>query len=74
MFSRGVNSIAGILVEGMDRGAFSLGGRREAHIIAINLAAFLDGLCLDYLVTGRSFDIREQVDLYMNHQLKEIIQ
>jgi len=70
MFSTGVNSITGILVEGVDRGVFNLQDRGEARIIATNLAAFLDGLCIDYLVTGRSFDLQEQVDHYMEYLLK----
>jgi AcrR family transcriptional regulator len=73
MFSTGVDSITGILVEGIDRGYFSLSGRREARILAVNLAAYLDGLCIDYLVTGRSFDVGEQVDHYMKYLLRENI-
>jgi AcrR family transcriptional regulator len=71
IFLTGVDSITGILAEGMDQGVFNLGEQREARIIAVNLAAFLDGLCIDYLVTGRSFDLREQVDHYMRYLLEE---
>jgi len=74
MFSLGVDSISSILVEGIDRGVFSLDGPEEARIIAVNLTAYLDGLCIDYLVTGRSFDLRRQVDHYMKYLLKENIQ
>jgi AcrR family transcriptional regulator len=73
MFSTGVDSITGILIEGIEQGVFSLNGKKEARIIAVNLAAFLDGLCIDYLVTGRSFDLQEQVDHYMKYLLRENI-
>lgn len=71
MFSTGVDSISGILVEGMEQGVFKITGRREAQIIAINLAAFLDGICIDYMVTGRSFDLRDQVDHYLAYLLEQ---
>jgi AcrR family transcriptional regulator len=73
MFLAGVDSISGILVEGMERGDFRIAGYREAEIIAINLAAFLDGICIDYLVMGRSFDLREQVDHYLRYLLDQDI-
>ena len=73
MFSAGVESISGILIDGMEQGVFRIAGRREAETIAVNLAAFLDGICIDYMVTGRSFDLREQVDHYLAYLLEEDI-
>lgn len=74
MFSTGVDSISGILMEGIDQGVFSFEGPEEARIIAVNLAAYLDGLCIDYLVTGRTFDLRKQVEHYMGYLLRENIE
>lgn len=71
MFTTGVDSISGILVEGINRGIFRFDGPEEARIIAVNMVAYLDGLCIDYIVTGRSFNLKEQVDHYVNYLLRE---
>jgi len=70
MFRSGVDSITDILMDGVEKGAFKIDSRKEAEHIAINLTAFLDGICLDYLVTGRYFDLRAQVDHYMKYLLE----
>ena len=70
MFQTGVTSVERILIDGMKSGVFKINDRKEAERIAVNLIAYLDGICLDYLVTGRSFDLKDQVDLYMKYLLE----
>lgn len=70
MFQTGVDSIKRILVEGMETGAFKIDSQEEAEKIAVNLTAFLDGICLDYLATGGAFDLKEQVDHYLKYLLE----
>ena len=71
MFRSGVASIEKILLEGMETGSFRIEDRRDAEAIAINLTAFLDGICLDYMATGGQFDLREQVDHYLKYLIEE---
>lgn len=71
MFGNGVQSIEKILLDGVKAGAFRIRDRAEARRIAINLTAFLDGICLDYMATGGLFDLREQVDHYMKYLLED---
>jgi AcrR family transcriptional regulator len=65
MFRGAVEPIEKILLEGMEKGVFRIESREEARKIAINLGAYLDGICLDHLFMGGYFDLREQVDHYM---------
>ena len=71
MFSSGVDSMTRILESGRQSSVFRISGLEEARIIAINLAAYLDGICIDYMVTGQSFDLRAQVDHYMKYLMRE---
>jgi AcrR family transcriptional regulator len=73
MFSFGVDSMTAVVEDGRRRGVFRISGTKEARVIGTNLAAYLDGICIDYLVTGRSFDLRTQVDHYMKYLLRELI-
>ena len=73
MFRNGVRSIEKIILEGMESGSFRLEDRHEAHLIAVNLTAFLDGICLDYMATGGQFDLKDQVDHYMKYLLEETL-
>lgn len=70
MFRAGVSSIEKILLEGMEKGVFKIESYEEAEKIAVNLTAFLDGICLDHLATSGAFDLREQVDHYMKYLLE----
>lgn len=73
MFRAGAGSMESILVEGMQRRVFRFEDPGEAHIIAVNLTAFLDGICLDYLLTGGDFDLTEQVEHYLGLILNRIV-
>lgn len=70
MFRAGVSSVEKILLEGMEKGVFRIATYEEAEKIAVNLVAFLDGICLDYLTTSGAFDLMEQVDHYMKYLLE----
>ena len=59
--------IVQIIMEGYEKGLFSISGREEAEQIAINLVAFLDGICLHYYASGGRFDLMTQVDHYMKY-------
>jgi AcrR family transcriptional regulator len=70
MFRGGVSSIEKILLEGMASGVFKFDSYLDVEKVSINLVAFLDGICLDYLATAGAFDLREQVDHYMKYLLE----
>ena len=70
MFRGGVSSVEKILLEGMESGVFKFDSYLDVEKVAINLVAFLDGICLDYLATAGAFDLREQVDHYMKYLLE----
>jgi AcrR family transcriptional regulator len=74
MSSAGVDSITAIFVEGIKHGVFRITDRREARIAAVNLAAYLDGICIDYLATGRSFDLKEQAGYYLENLLERKVE
>lgn len=73
MFRSGVSSIERIILEGVEAGSFRIEGPREAELIAVNLTAFLDGICLDYMATGGLFDLRAQVDHYLKYLLEKML-
>jgi hypothetical protein len=52
-------------MEGSEKGVFNITAKKEAEKIAINLVAYLDGICLHYYVSGGKFDLMTQVDHYM---------
>ena len=64
-------SIVEIILDGHEKGVFSISDQSEAKKIAINLVAFLDGICLHYHASGGRFDIMTQVDHYMKYLLEE---
>jgi AcrR family transcriptional regulator len=57
--------IVQIIMEGSEKGVFNITAKKEAEKIAINLVAYLDGICLHYYVSGGKFDLMTQVDHYM---------
>lgn len=66
-------TIAQIIMDGSEKGVFRIQDREDAKKIAINLLAFLDGICLHYYASGGRFDIKEQVDHYMKYLLEETL-
>ncbi len=63
--------IVQIIMDGHEKGVFNISDQGEAEKIAINLLAFLDGICLHYYASGGRFDIMAQVDHYMKYLLEE---
>ena len=63
-------TIVQIIMDGKEKGVFNIDDQREAEKSAINLLAFLDGICLHYYATGGQFDLMEQVDHYMLYLLE----
>lgn len=62
-------AIVDIVMDGKADGLFRIRNRKEAERIAINLLAFLDGIFLHHLITGKRFDLLEQVNHYMEYLL-----
>jgi AcrR family transcriptional regulator len=69
-FSKMGQTIIDIVMDGHKRGVFHIQNEEEARMIAINLMAFLDGIFLHYLITGKRFDLMEQVNHYMKYLLE----
>lgn len=63
--------IVQIIMDGHEKGVFNISDQGEAEKIAINLLAFLDGICLHYYASGGRFDLMTQVDHYMKYLLEE---
>jgi len=63
--------IVQIIIDGHEKGVFNISDQGEAEKIAINLLAFLDGICLHYYASGGRFDLMTQVDHYMKYLLEE---
>ena len=64
-------TIVQMIMDGHKKGIFNIKDQDEAERIAINLLAFLDGICLHYYASGGRFDIMVQVDHYMKYLLEE---
>jgi AcrR family transcriptional regulator len=64
-------TIVQIIMDGHEKGVFNIEDHLEAEKIAINLVAFLDGICLHYYASGGRFDLMTQVDHYMKYLLEE---
>lgn len=67
------NVIVQIIMDGNEKGTFNISSPEEAKRIAINLVAFLDGICLHYYASGGRFDLMTQVDYYMKHLLENTL-
>ncbi len=65
--------IVQIIMDGHEKGVFNISDQGEAEKIAINLLAFLDGICLHYYASGGRFDLMTQVDHYMKYLLEETL-
>ena len=65
--------IVQIIMNGHEKGVFNVSDQGEAEKIAINLLAFLDGICLHYYASGGRFDLMTQVDHYMKYLLEETL-
>ena len=62
--------IVDTLLDGVSKGVFRPEIAKDAEKIAINLAAYLDGIGLHYLMSKDDFDLKEQVDAYVQELLE----
>lgn len=65
-------AITDILTDGVSQRVFRRETAREAESIAINLLAYLDGIALHYYMGRSYFDLMSQVDLYLDHLLRNL--
>lgn len=65
-------SVVDILRDGVSHGIFRPETAREAESIATNLLAYLDGIALHYYMSRSYFDLMSQVDLYLDHLLRDL--
>jgi AcrR family transcriptional regulator len=60
------------LLDGISKGVFRSEIARDAEKIAINLLAYIDGISLHNFLSKDYFDLKEQIDLYMQNLIHEI--
>ena len=60
------------LLEGVSKGVFRPEIARDAEKIAINLAAYLDGIALHHFISRDFFDLEEQVDSYLEELIDSL--
>ena len=59
-------TLAGLLLDGVSRGHFRPEIAKDAQKIAVNVLAYLDGIAMHYWLSKSGFDLREQIDQYIN--------
>ncbi|MEE8480757.1 MAG: TetR family transcriptional regulator C-terminal domain-containing protein, partial [Desulfobacterales bacterium] len=62
-----------ILLDGISRGIFKPEIARDAETIANNLLACLDGISLHSLLSRNDFDLKSQIDFYMQNLINGIL-
>jgi AcrR family transcriptional regulator len=62
-----------ILLDGISRGIFKPEIARDAETIANNLLACLDGISLHSLLSRNDFDLKSQIDFYMQNLINRIL-
>ncbi len=72
LFQSSRKRIVDALLDGVSQGVFRPGIANEAEKIAINLVAYLDGIGLHYYMSKDYFDLKEQVDSYLDGLLQSI--
>ncbi|MBW2564748.1 MAG: TetR/AcrR family transcriptional regulator [Deltaproteobacteria bacterium] len=60
------------LLDGISKGIFRPEIARNAEKIAINLLAYIDGISLHSILSKNYFDLKEQIDLYIQNLIHEI--
>lgn len=66
--------VVDILLDGISNGLFRPEIARDAERIAVNFLAFLDGVGLHSLVSENYLNLKEQIDFYLHHLLKMILE
>ncbi len=64
--------LSDLLLEGVAQGVFKPEIARDVEKITINLFAYLDGIAVHYFVNRTDFDLREQVNFYLEQLLNDI--
>ncbi|MFQ5485674.1 MAG: TetR/AcrR family transcriptional regulator [Desulfobacterales bacterium] len=66
--------VVDILLDGISNGLFRPEIASDAERIAVNFLAFLDGVGLHSLVSENYLNLKEQIDFYLHHLLKMILE
>jgi AcrR family transcriptional regulator len=64
--------VVDILLEGISRGLFRPEIARDAEKIAVNLLAYFDGISLHSIMSENYFDLKKQIDFYLNGLIRSI--
>ena len=72
MAATATRTMVGVLLDGVAKGVFRPEIAASAEKIAVNLHAFLDGIGLHSIVSGKYFDLGQQIDFYMDHLIRSI--
>jgi AcrR family transcriptional regulator len=73
MRSRFCRMIEDILLDGVSKKVVRPEVAREAHKIAVNLMAYLDGIGIHYLISENYPEFEEQVNFYINNFINAIV-
>jgi len=65
--------VVDILLDGVSKKKFKPEIARDVNKIAINLLAYLDGICMHYLIIEEYEEFESQVDFYVKCFLREIL-
>ncbi len=65
--------VMNILLDGISKGIFKSEIARDAEKIANNLLACLDGISLHSLLSSNDFDLKSQIDFYMQNLINGIL-
>lgn len=72
MAATATRTMAGVLLDGVAKGVFRPEIAASVEKIAVNLHAYLDGIGLHSIVSGKYFDLKQQIDYYMDHLIRSI--
>jgi AcrR family transcriptional regulator len=72
MAATATRTMANVLLDGVAKGVFRPEIAASVETIAINLHAFLDGIGLHSVVSGKFFDLKQQIDYYMDHLIRSL--
>ncbi len=61
-----------ILLDGISKGLFRPEIARDVEKIALNLLAYFDGVRLHSIMSENYFDLKEQIDFYLDHLIGSI--
>jgi len=65
--------VTNILLDGVSKKVFKPEIARDVTKIAVNLLAFLDGICMHYLITEEYQELEEQIDFYLTGFVHSIL-